>query len=944
MEKPTLDPEERIVSLLDVKQLYISMKRGLFKWAVIGGALAFVAVGNRTSQYKAVASFKEAAEMNSPTNFIKEMIGGLGSESQPQASSIMKSFQVLRPLVEKMGLQVTECKSEWMIPRGIRHLIESIKAEKGQQLADLDPFVFQHVFYQEEKPLDLRLIFKDQSHFSIYLQNEKQEIGKGTIGQEVVLDEGHVKFTLAKAPKRLKIGMSYRFQVDHWASAASSISGAIKMKSDAENGSIINISINNRDRYLAAQIVNELMAQYQAHLKREYDHIANEQISYLEKKQGEIFGKMKHLFDKYAVYLSKNLEQNGALGIKQESRGLLGTHEEMMAKLLSIDVELSRLSQFEKGGKLLAFADGGEFSKSFNQIYQKIQDFKQERDLIDLSLCQVNEQALESRRDELKEIRGQRMAVEQMAELVACGGEISSFDLNPALCQWAKSVHNPEEREDFTEYLQNFSRLLSMREKMLQERFFYGNEPAAELEGLNLDSAKALFLEYNSKLDAAEANMRYFKKFKDEIQSPDFDLASLSSVLKDPLCQKVISDASSLGLQLKDKKHLSEKEEIRWKDEISLHRKILAAHLDQLYIVEELNGALIREKISALQRISLDCINGQISTLYEQAADAIKEHKQALLLEKSLLEEKVAKIRSILSLVLPEKWKQEKWLGIKTGLVSKGMEKVTEIVETKAITNLLHHVESKPLDMALIPSIPQKPRLYLLTFVGALMLPLLVFSFAFIKQLLKGFPVTLEKLRALRLSVLGEISSFCDGPSVEPLKGLDLEILRQIALFIKGGKVVGLIGGSGPDYSFALGENLARMNIKSIVVRCDFHANFRPVNTPGLLQLCDGELKDLPIRKSKGFDYITAGGYSPYGAEIIQSLKFNELIENLKKKYDLVFLLFRAPLCHTESVAALDLCDKAVVTVGKEQTEELTPFVNWAYHDNGCRLTFITQS
>jgi hypothetical protein len=215
---------------------------------------------------------------------------------------------------------------------------------------------------------------------------------------------------------------------------------------------------------------------------------------------------------------------------------------------------------------------------------------------------------------------------------------------------------------------------------------------------------------------------------------------------------------------------------------------------------------------------------------------------------------------------------------------------------------------------------------------------------AFIRQILKGFPISLEKLKALRLPVLGPISPFCDGPAVETPTGSDLDLLRQIALFAEGGKVVSLIGGLGPDYSYALGENLSRMSAKSIVLRCDFHAKFRKEDAPGLLQVWKGEIGELPIRKGKGFDFITAGGYSPFGAEIVQSHNFTQFIDLLKQKYDWVFLLFRAPLHSAESLAALRLCDKALVTVSGEQTEELTPFVDWAYHENDCRLTFITRS
>src|SRR5271163_2886653 len=103
MQKPTLDSEEWIVSFDDVKRLYISMWKRLVKWSVIGGIAAFVFLASGASKYKAEATFCEGVEASSSGNFIKEFMGGLSSSNnQPKASTIMKSFQVLRPLVENM--------------------------------------------------------------------------------------------------------------------------------------------------------------------------------------------------------------------------------------------------------------------------------------------------------------------------------------------------------------------------------------------------------------------------------------------------------------------------------------------------------------------------------------------------------------------------------------------------------------------------------------------------------------------------------------------------------------------------------------------------------------------------------------------------------------------------------------------------------------------------
>lgn len=977
MEKPTLDPEEWVVSLNDVKRLYISMWRRLIKWAFLAGVATFLYFGNSHVKYRAEASFKEGMERSHSENLFKELLGEITVPNQPQAASFMKSYQVLKPLVEKMGLQITPSPSEWALMRMLRRYRETWKAEKGLPVADLDPFIFQDIRYDGAQKNFFYLLFSDPEQFSVY-DKKKSEIGRGKLTSPVCFKE--VQFTLKKAPKNLKIGSFYSFDIHSWASTADSLRKRIQIKNDKDNQSVIHISITDRDRYFAAELINELMCQYQAYLKREHDHIAKMQLAYLEGKQEQIFEKMENLFDEHTAYLSHNLEKNGFIGLEQETQSLLHPYQQMHAKILSIDFELSRLNKIEKEGKAVAIAEEGPFSVGLNQITQKIHDLTHQRDLIELSLCQVTEgytnkpknwkfdkealqnsylkrvsitesktdssdcfcMSLQARREELKEIRNQRFALETLIQEVELGTEISSLELNEGLCQWGAALNDLEEREDFAEYLENYARILSMREKMLQERVFYGNQSPSELDGIDLASARGLFLEYNAKLDSAEAAMRHYGQLKKEIPNPQFDLASLSSVLRDPLCQKILINASELGLQLKDEKHHSAKEAARWKEEISLHRKILMDHLDQLYQVEELNVDLIRGKMGALQRLTLDCINRQISALHEQANDAVKERRQALLHEKEILEKKMEDIRKSLAAMLPEKWRFEKWLNIKTSMVNKVMETVTEVVESKTIATHLHHVESKPLDPATLPEAPQSPHLYRMACLGAFAVPFFLFSFALIRGLLKGFPTSLEKLKTFRLPVLGSISTFCDGPAVETPIGPDLDLLRNMALFSEGGKVIGLIGGKGPDYSYALGENFARRQAKSIIVRCDFLSKFRKEDVPGILQIWKSEIGELPIRKGKGFDFILSGGYTPFGTEIVQSVQFKQLVELLKKNYDWVFLLFRMPLSSAESLAALRICDKAIVTVSGEQIEELTPFIDWGYDEDNCRLRFIT--
>ncbi len=181
-----------------------------------------------------------------------------------------------------------------------------------------------------------------------------------------------------------------------------------------------------------------------------------------------------------------------------------------------------------------------------------------------------------------------------------------------------------------------------MQEKIVQDQISFCDIPF-EFKGIDLATAQALFADYNKKFDASAQVMGHFSRLSQEISESDFEISSLNVVLTDPLSLRLIGQASEIALKLKDENHRSEKEKERWAEELSLQKKILKEHLDQLFKVEQLKSELLRDKITALQTISLGCISGQLSVLQERLADAVKERIRSLSTEKKSWERKRSK-------------------------------------------------------------------------------------------------------------------------------------------------------------------------------------------------------------------------------------------------------------------------------------------------------------
>lgn len=949
--EPAREYDERIFTLADVKLLFFRERRRVFRLAILGALLTFGLCVCRMPKYRIEATFNEGAEKMAADKSLKELLGSVAvASSQPQAATFMKSFKVMRPLVEKLGLNAEIGSEGKKLSKFYRNVRDNFKAEFQNPLDDSNSFEFKDVFYQGNKAFQCWIRFKNSICFDL-LDERKKIIGHGTVGKKVELP--NVVFTLSNTSKNIICSRLYPLTIVSSNEIASKLKNSISIKNDKLNKSIYNLSVSIRDRKLGVRLLNELMSEYQIYLKKNHDEIASEQLAYLENRHNQMFSKMSAFFDEYAEYLKRSLEEKGFLNVKDESSSVLAPLYQMMSKIVSIDIEMARLNRLDAEERISAPADEGPFSHNLLQISKEVQELKQQRDLLELSIRKrqfTDGGDLKNKLDELKQIRQRREAAKEI--LFAFDGQKKMpeeflFAPERSLLCWASRLEasRNEERADFSEYLDNHIRLLSVQEKMLQERLFHGENLVPELEGIDLSTARNLFVEYNNKLDKSQAAIRHFTQLHEEIDRKDFEIGSLSSVLNDPLSQKLIAAANQISMQLKDEKYHSAKEGERWEEELSLQRKILKDHLEQLLKVEEFNTSLIRDKIGGLQQTTLDCIHAQISVLKERASDAIKERKEALLQEKKILEEKIEKLRLKAGKELPERWRHEQWLNLKTEMGTKMMAALTELVESKTIGHHLHHIESKPLDVAILPSLPERPYLFAKTIFGAFSIGFASFVFRLFQTILKGFPSSFEKLKAMRYPILGKIGSHLDGPEVGEATGLDLELLRKISLFIETkpeGKTIALLAGKGPDYSYALAENLARRSIRSMILRCDFNSKFRAEDQPGILQIWKENGSELPIRSMNGYDVVTAGGFTPYGAEVVQSSLFFSLAEQLKNKYDVLILLFRSPLGMAESEAALRLCDKAVITVAGESTEQLTPFMNWAYHKGDGHLTFIT--
>lgn len=430
---------------------------------------------------------------------------------------------------------------------------------------------------------------------------------------------------------------------------------------------------------------------------------------------------------------------------------------------------------------------------------------------------------------------------------------------------------------------------------------------------LDLECARALYTNYAKQLDETQKRIKSLSQL--------VDTSALAPLLKDPFSQEIIANITLLSLKLQDQKYSSPKERLRWDEELQQQKKILAEHVNELIKVERINAAAWGKKMVELQRASLTCLDQQIDVLQDQSRSEIEKKSHALLEEKKILQMKMQQSKN-----LPERWKLEQWLQWKTDLSKEAMAILTELVESKMIGRQLFHIESKPLDASIASRLLDNSHLILLSLLCGLGFAVVYFAVIFATGIVKGLPLTPSALKVMGFPVSGKV--------------IDPETFRNISFFLGSSPIISLLGGHGPNYSHCLAEQLASGGKKILLIDCSFGMCDQAEDLPGLKQWEN----EMPVRPRSNYFFVSSGGHSPLALEIFQSKRFVSFLETAQNFYDHILLWYMGNLTSANASGLLKISTKAVITITKEQREQLTPLLHWAYHEGNYRITFISAS
>lgn len=898
--------DEIFLCLADVKRLFWRVRKKLVRAGVIAATLICFFALTKEPKYSAMATFKQAGSSTGSVSALSTLLGGIGMGGGDQGgTSLMLSRRMMGRVVEELGLQVSiNPPGKWQ--KKFQNIRENLSLGLFGGLKEVDAFTFRKVKYNGEEAESFWLCFSLPDSYQ--LLNEKRElVAEGKVGEELKLS--HLQWTLEGVPSSLKLGKMYRVQVQPVEGVAGGLSQSVLIKPAKLDPTVLEITYGNRNRHLAAGVINTLMLTYKDYLKEDSDEHARAQLAYLGERQLELENKLDEVLQEQVCYAKQNLGGRGFLTFEQEIQMVSKPKDFYVAKLFDVDLELRRFegirrstSMITQRGEERLLSEKRKVSEQLKTTQKLLVDVQEGKELPETPYLFHDPKGIVA------------LWVRQMQEVktaIASAKEESRKDLEQDLAT-KKSL--------LVGYLQQAEHLLQTKQKIVEENLSYQSAFQTDFQGLDPKAAQLLYLECSKELDLTQANIRELLFIRDQMQSPDFELSSLGALLDDSVTKNMVEKANHILLQLRDEKNRTSKEQDRFREELKLQKRHIGHYIDQTVELQKLRVKLLEEKLVSLKEASVDLMKK----------------------EKELIEGKLKDLQS--SLVdLPEKWRLENQLKLKMELAKKMIEGVTQLVESKNVNHHLQQIESKPLDIALTPGAPKSPRLLLFIFLGAFLGVGGTFGFYLCRGLLQGLPVSADSLKLHRCPLAGTISPGAES-SLEQLNSADLETLRRGASLISSapkGVLAALVGGEHPDYSANLAELLSLKGLKVLVIQCGFRGMVPPDHIPGLRQYLEGKISEYPVYKEGGYDILPTGGSSRHSMELLGRPVFHTLLQEVRQRYDVVLLFSRAPAASAEAQFLLKQADVALVSVSEETIDELAPYREWAAKQSEERLSFV---
>lgn len=963
--------EEYLISLSDIGRIVRKRQRQILAGALLMGIVAFGYAITRPVFYIAEASFKDKGRTSSGPKTMSDFFSS-GQQQDSDNMTLLKSDHLTEEVVKRLGLQAHIAGTGESFPF-IKLLYKNLKTEYANQrerhyplFKDYFPSLrVRDVTYNQELPKTYVIKLKSSSEYTV--EDNAHVIGSGTLNEPFTSEE--IGFTLKTVPGQ-PLEPEYRITFNQLRLTADNQMAMMTILPDKLDKSLVRLTYKHRNRYDAQEFLNELMTVLQQYLKDEDNRYAQKQLDYLKMRHDETFENQAKFLKSYAEELANDLSQTGYASTDKEMTFLAKNHHQYSERLVIIELELKHIQDILNNEALLKGNFAGVDLTAINPLIKILEEQRQQRDSLSIALQQyiphneehvalqfeqqiANLENLNQSSKEIKSVIGKLNANEPINPNIRILNDpnllVKAWLYKVQACEeaWRDAPSNEKskrrkeweiQKANCLSYLTNLDRLNDVHAQLIHERLSHHYDPKLEFQGIDLDTAKQLYLTYSRDSSNLEADLRQNSFIIKQLEDPDAEISSLSAILKDSVSNEIIAKSSALALTLRDTENRSLKELARVKEELALQKKFLSEHLQQMNLMLELRKNLLDDKMYSLQGVTLELIHQKISIIQKHINDFLNGRITNLYNERKIIENHLADINQKMA-TLPKKWVSEEILHQNLSMNKAVVEEITKMVESKNISHHLEFVKSAPLDYAALPMMPKAPKVLFLTLLGAFAGALLTLMFFVLQAMLKGVEVSQTNLNASGQFVAGRISKQLAALRHDLFTDQDLGTLRRlIARFEQGSHSLLIVEGGTLPLAWQMARLLRKQGLKVAYVDISFDQPSKPEDHPALLQVLEGAADKPKWTTQEGIAVLPSGGISRFSNELLNSQRFKALQESLKQEYDWVLYASRTRPDSVQAETLLNVFSQVVLVVTNERLLKLQSYI-----DRAERLAFVMQ-
>ncbi len=978
------DQEDKfLICFSDIMSVFRRSKGRILSWALVLGALGALFALIKPIRYQAEGTFREKATKtsNTQTSILQVLSSGSVGGNENEALSLIKSRKLLLGVIEKLKLQaqLTSELHEDNLLKLIKYnwQIAWTSLTNAPQPAIKDPFFsiqIDSLKYEGEIPLYFILHLEKNGDYQVIDMHHPNQALQGRLGKPFQFEQLSMNL-IPTYPNQPIEAQTLFLKVDSIANTVKKLCEDLEIGNVKNDKSVLKFIYTHRNRYTASELINTIMNAYLVFITNNHQEIAHKQLDYLSLRKDHLTQNLINLMQEHAHYLSEDLYNVGFVESQKEMEFLAAKQHEYKEKLMANELEIKRLENITPNNFTYydRYSEYEGDPQVLNTIFSDIRDLKQERDALEIELQRkaLNngvdlQQSFNQQLAELNDIQWYLIELQEIAHryqqesLLGTNYRLLN-DPRFLLRSWFERLEKirgedfegwKKMQESFHFYLTNLERLFGVHKRILQERLTHQQNPSEEYQGISLKVATDLYLDYSKQLIQMEAMIRQNLFFIHQIEDSNFEITSLSAGLTDPVSSNMIQKASQLVLNLRDQNNQSLREQERIKDELQLQRTFLSMHLKQMVQLMELNKQLMNEKIFALQNVSLELIHQQVSLLEKNLQDYVQSRLYNLQQERDLIQHHLENIHTEMA-TLPKRWVSENLIEQEVENNQLIVQEIAKMVESKNISHNLEILQSAPIDHALPPVHPIVPNIFLWGILGCLLGAGLGTGLALSKTLSQGLQASPNNLKLLGCQVAGTLCAPLYSKKTQQLQDGNLDTLRRLQAYLDGSsleeslknkgeeaKLLLLLEGQGPNYAQELANLFLKKSRRVLTLDLNFTQSQEKLG-PGLLQYLQGELASLPIQQSSHGDWIASGGYNRFAVEMMGSLAFQKLIDQLKLKYDWILAVSPLLPCSAEAESLVPLFPYLVVTLQQERVEDLRFYTSFIQSNSHHKLTFI---